>query len=122
MWDVLSWLFFIIFIAGLIVAAGLLLRGYMTSGGGSISFKRSPFAAKADKRLNILEQATVDGRRKLVLIRRDNVEHLVMIGGPIDVVVESGIDTRQELRKASQSEPASVASRAPRTMGQATGS
>ena len=29
--------------------------------------------------------------RRLVLIRRDNVEHLIMIGGPQDVVVESGI-------------------------------
>jgi hypothetical protein len=33
----------------------------------------------------------VDGRRKLVLIRRDNVEHLVMIGGPSDVVIEPNI-------------------------------
>jgi hypothetical protein len=32
-----------------------------------------------------------DGRRKLVIIRRDNVEHLLMIGGPTDVVVEQNI-------------------------------
>jgi len=122
MWDVLSWLFFIVFIAGLIIAAGLLLRGYLTSGSGGVSFKKGVFAPKPDKRVDVIEQTTVDGRRKLVLIRRDNVEHLVMIGGPIDVVVESGIDTRQELRKATQSEPASVTSRPARTIGQASGS
>jgi hypothetical protein len=33
----------------------------------------------------------VDGRRHLILIRRDNVEHLLMIGGPTDVVVEPSI-------------------------------
>jgi flagellar protein FliO/FliZ len=42
-------------------------------------------------RLAVIDAATVDGRRRLVLIRRDNVEHLLMIGGPTDVVVEANI-------------------------------
>jgi flagellar protein FliO/FliZ len=42
-------------------------------------------------RLAVIDYASVDGRRRLLLIRRDNVEHLVMIGGPTDVVVESNI-------------------------------
>src|SRR5579862_8326106 len=42
-------------------------------------------------RLGVIDYASVDGRRRLILIRRDNVEHLVMIGGPTDVVVESNI-------------------------------
>jgi flagellar protein FliO/FliZ len=42
-------------------------------------------------RLAVIDQATVDGRRRLVLIRRDNVEHLLIIGGPTDVVVEQNI-------------------------------
>ena len=42
-------------------------------------------------RLAVIDAATVDGRRRLVLIRRDNVEHLLMIGGPTDVVVEPNI-------------------------------
>jgi hypothetical protein len=32
-------------------------------------------------RLAVVDAANVDGRRKLVLIRRDNLEHLVLIGG-----------------------------------------
>lgn len=42
-------------------------------------------------RLAVIDAAPVDGRRRLVLIRRDNVEHLLMIGGPTDVVVEQNI-------------------------------
>jgi len=42
-------------------------------------------------RLAVIDAATVDNRRKLVLIRRDNVEHLLIIGGPTDVVVEQNI-------------------------------
>lgn len=44
-------------------------------------------------RLQVLDAAAVDARRRLVLIRRDGVEHLIMIGGPTDVVIESGIST-----------------------------
>jgi flagellar protein FliO/FliZ len=42
-------------------------------------------------RLAVVDYASVDGRRRLILVRRDNVEHLLMIGGPTDVVVESSI-------------------------------
>src|SRR5271169_1085447 len=42
-------------------------------------------------RLAVVDYASVDGRRRLILVRRDNVEHLMMIGGPTDVVVEPNI-------------------------------
>ncbi len=42
-------------------------------------------------RLAVIDAAPVDGRRRLVLVRRDNVEHLLMIGGPSDIVVEMNI-------------------------------
>jgi len=42
-------------------------------------------------RLAVIDAAAVDGRRRLVLVRRDNVEHLLMIGGPSDIVVEANI-------------------------------
>src|SRR5271166_7080991 len=42
-------------------------------------------------RLAVIDQATVDSRRRLVLIRRDDIEHLLMIGGPTDVVIEPHI-------------------------------
>jgi flagellar protein FliO/FliZ len=42
-------------------------------------------------RLAVIDAAAVDGRRRLVLVRRDNVEHLLMIGGPSDIVIEQNI-------------------------------
>ena len=43
------------------------------------------------QRLGISEYHELDKTRRLVLVRRDNVEHLVLIGGPQDVVIETGI-------------------------------
>ena len=42
-------------------------------------------------RLAVIDAAKVDERRRLILIRRDNVEHLIMVGGPTDVVVGASI-------------------------------
>jgi len=50
-----------------------------------------------DRRLGVVETASVDGHRKLVLIRRDTVEHLIMTGGPVDVLIETGIAGQQPL-------------------------
>ncbi|NNH29264.1 flagellar biosynthesis protein FliO [Rhizobium sp. SEMIA 4085] len=60
-------------------------------------------------RLQVLDAAAVDTRRRLVLVRRDDVEHLIMIGGPTDIVIESRIlqDTDEG------SDPAFIAPLAP---------
>jgi flagellar protein FliO/FliZ len=42
-------------------------------------------------RLGVIEIAAIDTQRRLVIVRRDSIEHLVMIGGPNDVLIESGI-------------------------------
>jgi hypothetical protein len=55
------------------------------------------FLRPRDKRLGVVETATVDQRRKLVLVRRDDTEILVMIGGPVDLVLETGIKGRPHL-------------------------
>jgi hypothetical protein len=63
-------------------------------------------------RLGVLDAHAVDARRKLVLIRRDNVEHLIMIGGPNDVVIESTIlRARPQVRaqgNGAAAQPASI--------------
>src|SRR5947209_13669371 len=51
----------------------------------------APTARGRQPRLAVIDAASVDGRRRLVLIRRDNIEHLVLIGGPTDVVIEQNI-------------------------------
>jgi hypothetical protein len=45
----------------------------------------------AGRRLGIVDAFDLDRHRQLVIIRRDHVEHLIMIGGPNDLVVESDI-------------------------------
>jgi flagellar protein FliO/FliZ len=67
-----------------IVAAAWLAWRYFGSGG-------QLFGGAKDLRIGLSEVATVDGKRKLLLIYRDGIEHLVMTGGPIDVVIEQGI-------------------------------
>ena len=47
-------------------------------------------------RLAVLDALPLDQRRRLILVRRDNVEHLILIGGPSDVVVEPGIQRPQQ--------------------------
>jgi len=49
----------------------------------------------ARRRLAVIESMSLDGRRRLVLVRRDAAEHLLLIGGATDVVVESGIRTAE---------------------------
>lgn len=45
-------------------------------------------------RLQVVDAAAVDTRRRVVLVRRDDVEHLIMIGGPTDLVIESNIGSK----------------------------
>ena len=52
-------------------------------------------------RLAVLDAAAVDTRRRLVLVRRDDVEHLIMIGGPTDIVIESRIAPIDESASAN---------------------
>jgi flagellar biogenesis protein FliO len=52
---------------------------------------------RREKRLGVVETASIDQKRKLLLIRRDDVEHLIIIGGPIDMLVETGIKGRPHL-------------------------
>ena len=57
-------------------------------------------------RLAVLDAAAIDTRRRLVLVRRDDVEHLIMIGGPTDVVIESRIaSTAQPQAQVAVAQP-----------------
>lgn len=55
-------------------------------------YRHSVFISGGRKnRLEVIDATPIDDRRRLVLVRRDNVEHLVMIGGHNDVVIEKNI-------------------------------
>ncbi len=54
------------------------------------------FFTPRERRLAFIERVSLEGGRKLVLVRRDDVEHLVIIGGPVDVVIETGIKSEED--------------------------
>lgn len=56
------------------------------------------FLKSRDRRLAVIETVAIDAHRKLVLLRRDDVEHLMVIGGPVDMVIEGGIRPRPHLQ------------------------
>lgn len=102
--------FFIAFIVvfGLIGASAWLIRRFGAARlGGHAARGRQP-------RIAVIESGAVDGRRQLVLIRRDNVEHLLMIGGPTDIVVEQNI-VRGQRPAAAEPVVRGVASAEPST-------
>ena len=79
-----------------------LFRRIFGSAGSRIARSRQP-------RLGVIEAAVVDDTRRLVLVRRDNVEHLLMIGGPGDVVIETRIEQNQPAQPTQSAQPAQAA-------------
>jgi flagellar protein FliO/FliZ len=73
--------------AMLIAIFGLVLKRFktMTSPLGRLGGKnRQP-------RLGVVDTFSMDRQRQLVIIRRDNVEHLILVGGTSDLLIESNI-------------------------------
>ena len=48
---------------------------------------------RSKRRLNIVESTALDGRHRIVLVRRDDVEHLVLVGPNTSQVIERSIPT-----------------------------
>ncbi|MDE2601139.1 MAG: flagellar biosynthetic protein FliO [Bradyrhizobium sp.] len=83
--QALTFIFALVAVLALIGAGAWLLRRFA---GNRLSTNTN---RGRGPRLAVIDAAAVDGRRRLVLVRRDNVEHLLMIGGPTDIVVEPNI-------------------------------
>ena len=120
-------LFVLILLSAAVVAALWGYRAYTT--GDTTMQPALAVSGAAGAAAGVMEQASVDSRRKLVLIRRDDVEHLIMTGGPVDVVIETGIpagrlpDLAPEAAlppsRRRREPPPPVFSRTPRGFGQA---
>jgi flagellar protein FliO/FliZ len=86
--DSISYLKFIaalLFVLALIGGLTWVARRFGLIARVTITGKNTP------KRLNIVEVLTVDARRRLILIRRDDTEHLLLLGAENDTLIESGI-------------------------------
>ena len=117
MWDVLYYLLIVAFLAATAVIGALFVRGYLTGTMPSLPM----FSPRPEKRLEVVEQSSIDGRRRLLLVRRDDVEHLIMTGGPVDVVIETGIGQKRPRPAEVVEAAAPVFTRQPRSFGQAVG-
>jgi flagellar protein FliO/FliZ len=106
--QTLTFLFAFIAVLALIGVAAWLVRRFATNRlGANPNRGRMP-------RLAVIDAAAVDGRRRLVLVRRDNVEHLLMIGGPSDIVVEPNIVRAIPGRDQMAARPAVAGEQPPR--------
>lgn len=72
----------LVFVIGLIAGLAWMLRRY---GNGRVAL------GGAKGRLSIVEATHVDAKRRLVLVRRDGVEHLILLSPNTETVVETGI-------------------------------
>jgi len=75
-------------VLGLVLLAAWAMRRY---GLGGIANPKSG----EPRRLSVVEARTLDARRQLILVRRDNVEHLLVLSPNGETVVESGIPARE---------------------------
>lgn len=109
--------FAIIFIVIFAVLAAVVFAfRRLTGRGHALSTKLG--ARGRQPRLGIVDIYELDRQRQLILLRRDNVEHLLLVGGPNDVVIERNISrgvgarlgtdeaARREPELESESEPA----------------
>jgi flagellar protein FliO/FliZ len=70
------------FVVALIVLSAFVARRF--GFGGALAARRGT------RRLAIVEVLPLDGKRRLVLLQRDGVEHLVLLGLQSDLLIECG--------------------------------
>jgi flagellar protein FliO/FliZ len=83
----------------LMIIAGVWLLKLLFSASGRVGRGRN-------RRLTIIDAMNVDQKRQLMIVRRDNVEHLILTGGPQDLVIESGIPVEKPVAPVRRPVPA----------------
>ncbi len=101
-----------LFIAGIVILASIAagVAYYLLNQRNGNGDTARLFAPRS-RRLAFIERTALDGGRKLLLVRRDDTEHLILIGGAIDLVVELGIRSEaaaNAFAKQANSAPASA--------------
>ncbi len=104
--DLPLWLKFIIVFPLVLVLIWAFVYGLKRFGGSALGRSITPRGRQP--RLAVIESTSIDGRRQLWLIRRDNVEHLILTGGPTDLVVEPSIVRAVSAAPARDAAPARV--------------
>jgi flagellar protein FliO/FliZ len=84
--DLLRLIAALAFVLALMGGLALALKKLGLGGVGA-----GPGAGRGKKRLEVLETLPLDARRRAVLLRRDEAEHLVILGPNGETLIESGI-------------------------------
>lgn len=92
----------------IMVAAAVLLVLFVVIGVWR-AFSPRVSGGRRGQRLGISEYYEIDKDRRLVIVRRDGVEHLILIGGPQDIVIEQNIGSPDSVQPGQ----ARLAPRAP---------
>ena len=103
--DYFRFLVALVFVLALIIAVALIARR------AGFGFPASTLKPANSRRLAVVEVIPVDGRRRMVLVRRDNVEHLLLLGATTETVIETGISTEPGtvgFQETHQNSPSSV--------------
>jgi flagellar protein FliO/FliZ len=69
----------------------LALIGLLAMGARRIGLGPRMVPSRGKKRLAIVEVMPLDPKRRIVLVRRDSTEHLLLLGATQDAVIETGI-------------------------------
>ena len=83
----LQFVFALVFVIGLIGLVTLVMRHYGLGG----AIKLNARSRDGRRRIAVVDAVGVDARRRLILIRRDDVEHLVLLGAHDDILIEGVI-------------------------------
>jgi flagellar protein FliO/FliZ len=83
------------YLIGLVVVLGLIGLAALAGKRFGLVPKVAPGGVRS-KRIKVIEVTPLDARRRFVLIRHDDREHLVLIGGPQDLLIDSGSPAMEE--------------------------
>jgi flagellar protein FliO/FliZ len=75
----------LVLVIGLVVLCAWALRRFGSA---------ARLVPRGQRRLGIVEVAALDVRHRLVLVRRDGIEHLLLVGPSQSLVIEAGINAQ----------------------------
>lgn len=84
--EYLRFVFALIFVIGLIGGTAFLARRFGFAPGAATG------GSAHAKRLEIVESLALDPKRRMLLVRRDGKEHLILLGLESETLIEGGID------------------------------
>jgi|TARA_B110000438_G_C15507886_1_gene518578 flagellar protein FliO/FliZ len=82
---------YIRFLLALVFVLGLIGMFAVIARRMGFGFPNTVHKKSANRQLSVEEVLSLDGRRKLFLIRRNNTEHLILLGPNSETIVENNI-------------------------------